>query len=73
METLLEPNVFLITTIKDFCLLLLGNRNGNSEQEKLSPLILIIIYKGFFQFYLSILFSYLEVLTRLCSSDEHSL
>lgn len=65
IEAVLEPNIFLTTATNDFCLLLLGNRNGNPKQQKLSQLILIIIIsKGLFHFWLSMLFHILK-----CSPD----
>lgn len=72
VETLLGPNIFLITATNDFCLLLLGNRKGNSNEEKLStylnnnlqgPFLVLAVHD----------FSYLEVFTSLCSTDEQSL
>lgn len=65
IEALLEPYVFLITAANDFCLLLFKQENllaffNNSLQGPFSVLAVHI-------------FSYLEVLTRLCSSDEQSL
>lgn len=57
IETLLEPYVFSTTAANDSCLLLF-------KQENLSELILIIVCKGLFQFWLFIFFSILK-----CSPD----
>lgn len=72
LEALLGPNIFLITATNDFCLLLLGNRKGNSNEEKLSAYLNNNLQGPFLVMAVRD-FSYLEVFTSLCSTDEQSL